>query len=198
VVKEYRWYSDWHIISEVPSADDWTEQTRDLCRIVKKIQPKAKTAVGLIARSQLDAAVLRQVVNVPELDIIGIDIYGLPDLAVLEKNEFAPFVEQHGKEPWLAETWSGPQGSYDEAKREQTDALWLKTLVEIARQQHMRGFIPFFSSHFFFYDMPPSWNTVSPNKVDEVFTRFLDEQLSQRTAVFRAYQQCVRESRPIQ
>lgn len=195
VVKEYRWYSDWGTISEVPTADDWTEQTRELCRIVKKIHPGAKTAVGVIARSKLDADVVERVVNIPELDIIGIDIYGLPDLEVLKKNEFAPFVEQHGKEAWLAETWTGLLGSYGEPKREETDALWLKTLVDIARQQHMRGFIPFFTSHFFFYDMPPGWETVSEEKAPELFTGFLDEQLNHRTAAFRAYQQCIQESK---
>jgi hypothetical protein len=44
---------------------------------------------------------------------------------------------------------------------------------------------------------PPGWDTVRPDEVDDLFTRFLDEQLGHRTTAFHAYQQCIRESRQV-
>jgi polyhydroxybutyrate depolymerase len=192
VVKEYRWYTDWGIIDTEPTPEEWSAQTEDLCATVKEIDPRAKVAVGLIARSKLDAAVGQLVAKSPCVDIIGIDIYGLKDLEAMPLDRFTGFVHEHGKQAWLAETWSSLQGSYGAPKREENDAKWIRYVVEAARQQHMDGFIPFFSSHFFFYDMPPGWDTVKPGELSDVFTRYFERALDQRTAVFRAYREEIR------
>ena len=191
IVKEYSWYSDWGMIKERPSAEEWAEQTEQLCGIVKKINPSTKVAIGLIVQSELDAAVAKRVVGSACLDIIGVDIYSDQDIEIVKQKHFSRSVHEHGKEAWLLETWTGFVGSYGEPQREQSDAAWIRKAAAFAREQGMDGFIPFFSSHFFFYDMPPGWETVSQEKLDDLFTRFFDAKLSERTAVFRAFRDSV-------
>jgi hypothetical protein len=195
VVKEYRWYSDWGNISEVPTAEQWAAQTEALCKIVKKADPKAQTAVGLIALSKLDHDVLQRIVHIPDLDIIGIDIYGLRDLNVLLTGEFSRFVHEHGKEAWVAEVWTSTLGSFNDPQRETTDAQFLQAVLQVALNQRMSGYIPFFTVHFFFYDLPSGWDTETQQEFDASFTPFLEKALHHRTASFQTYQRCIRDVR---
>ena len=116
------------------SAADWGNQLSDMCRLVKSINPATRTGICLLVMKDKgpEWEVWSRMKNLPELDILSVEIYQPEDFASTEER-LKKFGHPHatGKQLWIAETYNG--WALNGARRWDQDAAWLKVSRDFAR-----------------------------------------------------------------
>jgi tetratricopeptide (TPR) repeat protein len=164
------------------SNEEWRELVKEVADLSKSVSPNTKTVVAG-HKGELDF--IKAVADLPNLDIIGFNIYGEEKLE--EVAETIDYVEGLGKETWITETWftlkSNPTFIY--SWRQPLDADWTKTMAYFAKQHNMEGVIVFFTMKF--VDYFPEDATIEDIK------KAFDE--GRRTDVFYTYKDVIQEFR---
>jgi hypothetical protein len=135
VVCEPMTYHGFALTSETKySAGDWAIQLSEMCRLVKSINPATRTGICLLVMKDKEPEwdVWSRMRNLPELDILSVEIYQPEDFGRTEerlKSYGNP--REVGKQFWIAETYNG--WALNSARCWDQDAAWLKVTRDYAR-----------------------------------------------------------------
>jgi hypothetical protein len=168
-----RWHPDYYVITHEPKCEskeamEYLKQwVGKACKLAKSIDPKVKTSVTAINyRKRLDC--INYFVEIPELDIIGFDIYNTWGLgedrpggnAIEEKIKL---IHSKGKESWIEEFWLTTQWNkatpdpedlcpgFNDPNRASWDSRFLRVMTYFAQKNNLLGIEPWFTSHFLTY-----------------------------------------------
>jgi len=158
VVKEPIWYMamNWSapggMLTESVSVAQWVSLTEQLCASVKNASPTTATGVSIALPYQESLDYLMGVQDIDEVDFVGIDIYRLRDLDVLETIDAGLT-----KEKWILETWDGhPETQEGQGWRATSAAEWITMISNYARSWGYAGISTFYNLYLCFdYEGPP-------------------------------------------
>jgi len=166
VVKEPRWYipmiSDATTNPLVSNATEWVDLTQQLITAVQAVSPNTKIGVSADANSLNTpkfapeyTAYIQGVSQLAGLSFIGFDTYSSTDQTTTQS-----YLAQHGsggKDVWISEAWSTPNGSALNGDPNQ-DAQWMTSTYAFASSIHATFLIPFYTDDFASYtwDMKPA------------------------------------------
>lgn len=189
--------------------EDWKEYIEVVANHAKNVAEdmgyNITTAVSLQANpSEIDFA--DHLVDIPDLDIIGFDIYnkwGLcedcPGGNALEDK--IDLIHSHKKEVWIEETWLSTQWDrpktdppkrfegFDDPKRAHWDARWMWVITYYAQKHDVEAVEPFFTNYFILY---PDYNPYEDEQryVDDYKTALYE---GRRTPTFYAFKDVIVE-----
>lgn len=152
VVKEPYWYASYHsdkgFVKEEVTPEMWADLSEELCDIVKEVSPTTKTAVAEIPQFKETKEYFRRVKDIPNLDIIGIDLYAGGEIEHV--TEVIREVRESGKEIWILETWLGafPEKWPKMEEWRVLEAKWITLTVYYSQSNNIGGYLPFFSGRF--------------------------------------------------
>lgn len=118
-----------------PSTNDWTVQLEQMCKLVKSIRPATRTAICLLVQPDRDLEweVWNRLKTLPELDIVGVEIYEPEQFAQTEERlRRYGHPKASGKSFWIAETYNG--WALASARDWNQDAAWLKVTSDFGRK----------------------------------------------------------------
>jgi hypothetical protein len=116
------------------SADSWVEQLSAMCRLVKSIDPTTRTGICLLVmeNSKAEWEVWSKMRTLPELDILGVEIYEPKNFRqTLDRLEAFGHPRETGKAFWIAETYNG--WALASERRWDQDAAWLNVAADFAQ-----------------------------------------------------------------
>jgi len=117
------------------SADAWAAQLADLCRLVKSINPATQTGLCLLVtpNKEPEWEVWTRLKNLPELDILSVEIYA-PEHFHQTEDRLRAYGHplQNGKAFWIAETYNG--WALCGQRRWDQDAAWINLAADFARR----------------------------------------------------------------
>jgi len=154
-IKRYRPYLYWAVVEPATnegrlkvrySPAQWRHLVRRICRQVKRLRPETLTGATAVHMKQLEPFA-----DVPELDVLGCDLYSRRDLTEVDK--LVALARRHGKRAWLAETWltHAHMASFNQPWRAPLDAKWLRAAYLLAQSRGFEGVNFWFSTHFVAY-----------------------------------------------
>ena len=116
------------------SGTNWAAQLTDMCKLVKSINRVTRTGICLLvmADKEPEWEVWSRMRNLPELDILSVEIYQPQDFASTEERLTKyGHPRETGKQFWIAETYNG--WALNGARRWEQDAEWLRVTADFAR-----------------------------------------------------------------
>ncbi len=147
VVKEPSWYlgMSWTgpagMLTETTTVDQWVTLTQQLCDAVKQASPGTLTGVAVALPYQQSLNYLMEVDELENLDFVGVDVYRLFHLGILEE-----YLPQLSKPKWILETWDGnPDEQEGEIWRRTTSAEWIMMMSRYAQSKGFEGMATFFN-----------------------------------------------------
>lgn len=170
-----RYHPDYYAILHEPKVEGSSakkglqEYVNKTCNLVKSIDPTVTTTVTLAPRHP-DYA--NYFVEIPELDIIGFDLYGLEVLKedTEEGREVVNTIElihAHGKKIWIEEGWFSAQKTHTTSpqpipgfecpNRTWFDAKWIEVITYYAQKHDIEAVEPFFTDKFILYPGYTTW-----------------------------------------
>ncbi len=152
----------------------WRRLVQEMCRLAKRLRPQTETGATAVHVKQLEP-----LADVPELDVLGCDLYARRDLDEVDK--LVALAKRHGKKAWLAETWLGHarMAGFDQPWRAPLDAKWIQAARLLAQSRGLEGVNIWFTTHFAAY--------ITATDQADYERRFLKAlQQQERTPVFRA------------
>jgi hypothetical protein len=142
----------------------WAEFTAATCSLVKRESPDTKCVTSYLP---CDIEVLEEVVKVPVLDGIGLDIYQeFDDFQTFDK--MIAMAKANGKFAYIAETWrpmiifrdgvldNDPAASVPDLLLSKLDGKWFKAMTYYALTRGLEAMNVWWTSGFFAYDGSPS------------------------------------------
>ena len=87
------------------SPSQWQSLISILAQTVKSISPETQTWVDLVPQNPFDMQLVPYLVNITQLDGIGLDVYGNVSPFSISNNA-AKYITSHGKLGGLTETWA--------------------------------------------------------------------------------------------
>ena len=164
VVKEPGWY--YHMFQGFPlnpaveSATAWADLTQALVSAVRTVSPPTQIGVAVAAstlygrRASPSRAYLGRARQLPGLDFLGFDVYGVCDF-----ENTIRFLQEQGtgdKQIWVPEAWSeAGSGVYDPG-RSSLDLVWANVLYEFLATIRARGVGLFYTDVLAAYEPPPA------------------------------------------
>lgn len=176
------------------SLSQWTNLVSTMAQTAKSISPNTETWIDLVPQSSFDMQLLANLVNVPQLNGIGLDLYGNVSPFSITNNA-AKNIISHGKMGGLTETWafslySAP--STDVPSNVPAEANWLSTsgIVQWAFQNNFTSiFNPFFSNMYTSTDPLPHFTAPGLKSAAETYYNQLHS--GQTTQVFQSYKNLI-------
>ena len=176
------------------SLSQWQSLISVLAQTAKAVSPKTQTWIDLVPQDSFDMKLLPYLVNIAQLDGIGLDIYG--NVAPFSTtSKAATYIISHGKLGGLTETWafslySSP--STDIPSNVPVEARWVSTsgIVQWAYQNNFTSiFNPFFSNLYTSTDPLPSLTAQGlQSRADTYYKQLLENQTTQ---VFQSYKNLI-------
>ncbi|MDG6906106.1 MAG: hypothetical protein JRN20_10020 [Nitrososphaerota archaeon] len=179
------------------SLSQWQSLIAVLAQTVKAVSPETQTWIDLVPQNSFDMKLLPYLVNITQLDGIGLDVYG--NVAPFSTtSKAATYITSHGKLGGLTETWafslySSP--STDIPSNIPAEAKWVSTsgVVQWAVQNNFTSiFNPFFSSFYTSTDPLPSFTVKGLQlRANTYYAQLL---AGQTTQIFRSYRNLIAAS----
>ena len=163
VVKEPGWYypmiEGYPLNPAIESVTAWTDLTQELISAVRAVSPHTQLGVAVAAaslygrRASLSLAYLERARQLPGLDFLGFDVYGVCDF----ENTLRFLQEQGtgGKQVWIPEAWSAAGSGVYEPAQSALDVLWANVLYEFLARIRARGVALFYTDVLAAYEAPP-------------------------------------------
>lgn len=128
------------------TSEQWRHLVSETCRLVKKISPETLTGAAVFHYEYV-----RPFADVPELDVLGHDLYRRSELDEFE--HLVALARRVRKGAWLAETWASLASSpgFDQPHRSIIDSRWLKATFNLAQSRGLIGMNIWFTTHFVAY-----------------------------------------------
>lgn len=159
-IKEPGYYLSMISNPEVLNITDVVSLDAQLTSIVKANSPTTKTVFadnmggyvpGLPGYNSLNAQMLSSIVQDPNLDVFGIDIYGKDcgnDNKTPFLNSTVNIATSAGKKVWIAETWGSTAGSLGNCSA-QSEINWAQHISEYAVSKNISTVEWFFTQRFY-------------------------------------------------
>jgi hypothetical protein len=94
-------------VNEIRSPEDWIELTRVVADKVKEISPDTIVTIHTVPPDDLE--LFKGVMNIENVDIVGVDVYGLRGVQSIDT--LLPYWNKE-KKFWVTEAWDGYLGKY--------------------------------------------------------------------------------------
>lgn len=177
----FPWYPDQTFISDRNSVTPQmvVEHTRESSDLVKSIDPRVKTGIGLSSSSSENNYILfKGAMDIPTLDVFGEFAFALDDLEKYEKD--IEYAQSKGKEVWLLDISLGAYITprLDNYWQAPFDAKYLQASVYWGQNHNIEGYSWMFSRLFFTYN-----------------AKLTKEDASKRTILYEKYLAIVNEVR---
>jgi hypothetical protein len=177
------------------SPNEWAAFAKEMAIVVKTASPTTRCSAGVLHN---EGEYLDAFLKVPELEMIGFDIYAL---AAVESH-FVRMIESArtaGKSPYIEETWHpavevsngqvrvSPGGGIGRKGFEDLDGKWLRAMTVFASAMQLEAITPFWTPTFFAYGDTPA----EESGVKLEFLRNAEHALQrgERTSTSRTYQE---------
>ena len=147
VVKEPGWYypmiAGYPLDPTVESVTNWVDLTQQLISTVRAVSPSTQIGVAVAAASlysggpSTSLSYLESMRNMPGLDFLGFDIYGVCDM-----ENTVRFLSQEGtggKAIWVPEAWSSSGSGVYDPSQSSVDVQWVEDFYEFLNYIGARG-----------------------------------------------------------
>ena len=126
--------------------EQWHHLVIETCRLVKKLSPETVTGAAVFHYERV-----RPFADVPELDVLGQDLYRREELDDLE--QMVALAGRVKKGLWLAETWASLASfpGFDQPHRSIIDSRWLKAAFNLTQSCGLIGMNIWFTTQFVAY-----------------------------------------------
>mgnify|MGYP003883524957 CR=1 FL=1 len=177
---------------------NWTKLVKETTELVKNKNSKIKT-VAVVHLGELTHATdfVYSLLENPSLDIIGINIYGIPTENKLKNMErIIPQINKY-KEVWIWETWWSTQKNetefyawFRDCYWQDINSKWIRVMTYFAQNHNIKMMSPFFTEQFVYC------NEKCGKPLEEQFNEMIKAiEHNERTPTFYVYKDLIKEVR---